>query len=217
MIILFNKIKARYLWIMALVLFLIGVGLIFLIPVLNIQNTTPIVIVLVIIFIVTTFLVQSATYKSFSKKMKRKYVKKVYVGTEDIKELMLNKGFKNKEEVFGESFYYKDKIKAYKVSVITKSDLFFLPEENKKETEKPVVDFSKCKKLAGIDIFLDINDNVLDKAPDFTINTKTFSYIALTYENDKFILNNYEEIEDLEIKEMMQFLFDTLGLKEVNN
>ena len=211
----FNKIKARYLWILAAVLFLIGVGLIFLIPVLNITNTTPIVIILVIIFIITTFLVQSATYKSFSKKVKRNYIKKIYVGTDDIKELMLKKGFKNTVEDFGESFYYKDKDKAFKVSVVTKSELFFLPFDESNDKRKPIVDFSKCKKLAGIDIFLDVNDNVLDKAPDFTINTKTFSYIALTYENNKFILNNYEKIEDAEISEMMQFLFDTLGLKEV--
>jgi hypothetical protein len=212
---LFRNIKARYLFIIAGVLFLIGIGLIFLIPLLKIKDTTPIVIALVIVFLVSTFLVQSATYKAFSKKRKINYLTKKYVGNDDIDELLIKNGFKKDKESFGYSYYNKDKIKAYKISIITDSKAFFKPDSNEDKNKKPVVDFSSCKKLAGIDIFLDVTDEVLDKAPDFTINTKTFSYLALVFKDNKFNLLNYMEIEDLEIREMMSYLFSVLQFEEV--
>ncbi len=213
----FKNIKARYLFIAAGVLFLIGIGLIFLIPVLKISDTTPIVVCLVIIFLLSTFLIQSGTYKAFSRKKKTNYIVKKYVGEEDINDLLISKGFKSDKEDGGVSYYYKEGKHAYKVSINTNASNFFRPvSEDNSKNKKPVVDFSNCTKLAGIEIFLDVTDEVLDHAPDFTINTKTFSYIALVYKDGVFTLMNYEEINDLEIREMMNFLLETLKFKEIN-
>ena len=143
-----KKIKARTVWIIVGVLFLVAIGLIF-----AVQYTQDILnkvclVSLIVCFILITILIQFASFKSFGGMKNIKYAEKEYkTDLEYIEDELVKLGYKKTKRVYGNSYLLIDNKHAYKVSIINSSEAYFSNTEEDKS--KPNKELDKCETFLG--------------------------------------------------------------------
>lgn len=187
-----KKIKARTLWIIVGILFLVAVGLIF-----AVQYTTDVLnkvclISLIICFILITILIQFASFKSFGKIRDIKYIEKEYkTDLENIEEELIKIGYKKTKRAYGNSYLLIDGKHAYKISIVNSSQAYFSNTEEDKS--KPNKELDKCETFFGLEIFNEIDEVNFKKLVEFTIQTNNIYYTAFVkMENGNYKCLNYE-------------------------
>ena len=137
-----RNIKARYLWIMVVALFLIAIGLIVGCSYASGTLNTILIVFLAIDFISLTIVIQAASFKTFKYKPRtKKLPTKEYLSDIDLRGLA-DKGFSYTEREYG---YTAIKIvgrNAYKITVVEDSNLYYHP--TKEENGKPNKALDKC-------------------------------------------------------------------------
>lgn len=209
-----KNIKARTLWIIVAVLFVIVIGLIFLCPNTDGALNTIIIIGIAISFLAITFLVQAASFKSFKPKQKaQNYIVKEYIYDGNIETLLMKKGYEKRNKTYGKSYLKIDGNYAYKVVLVENIENYFKEDPNDVGEPNPKLD--SCEKLIGIEIFLEIDEASIRKIPDFSFQGKNVYYTALVkQDNDRYVCMNYLEPNDDNIK-IYEELFQDLELKEI--
>ena len=211
-----KNIKARYLWIMVLVLLLVAVGLI--IWIVNAPNgmNNVLTVILVVLFIIITFLVQYATFRSYNAKNKNKikYDTKEYERTTDLKEALENAKFKKKDRHYGDSYIKIDGKVAYKVVLINDINAYYDHEDDQNyEADKRL---DSCNLMIGLEIFNEVTEDAISRIPDYSFEIERVYYTALVAKDDnKYVCLNYIKPSDNH-KEYVDNLLTTLGLKEIN-
>lgn len=210
----FKNIKAKTLWILTAVVFVITIGLIVLLTQVSREYNTVIVVFMIIGFVLMTFLIQAASYKSFKFKAKKiPVIEKEYETDLDIiSELRKNK-YKERDKSFGVSFLKVSKPNAFKVSIITDIHAYYSPQES--DNSKGDKELDSCDRMIGIEIFENYNAEDLEKFRDYSLQGNNIYYTCLyKVDDNKYICPNY--IEPLENhKKNFDALFEELGLKEV--
>ena len=211
-----KKIKARYLWIITGILFLIAIGLIIAVQYTKDTLNKVCLVSLVVTFILITILIQVASIKSFSAKRYIKYIEKEYKKEiEDIEDNLLKLKYKLTNRSFGRTYLLiKNKI-AYKVSFVDSSINYF--SNSGEDDVKPNKELDSCKAFIGIEIFNEIDEANFNKLKEFTIQTKNIYYTSVVkMDNDNYKCLNYEEPNENH-KEAYDNLFNDLGFKIVDN
>ena len=209
-----KNIKARYVWILIAVLFLVAIGLIF--AILNAPNgaNQALTIILVIVFILITFLVQFATYKTFSARQAKKmnYPTKTFKTEENLSEKLLDLKYKKSERGYCDSYLKIENKIAYKVVLINDIEKYYNHDEEAYEADKRL---DSCKAMIGIEIFNEVSVDALKKIPDYSFEVKNIYYTALVLKEDgTYVCLNYIEPNEYH-KEYVSKVFNDLGLTEL--
>ena len=210
-----RNIKARTLWIIAAVLFVVAIGLIFATQKTSGTLNRVCLISLIATFVIITILIQFATLKSFNGKKSIKYKTEEYhTDLSDLEEKLSSIGYKKTTKSFGNCYLLiKDK-KAYKVSIINNSANYFNYDE-KDDKSKPNKELDSCKIFTGIEIFMEIDDANFNKLVEFTIQTNNLYYTALVkLENGNYKCLNYEKPNDVH-EESVTNIFNDLEMTKV--
>lgn len=215
-----KRLSKKTLWIIALILFIIAVGLIFLCTIVKDPWNKIIIILMTVDFILMTFVVQYASFQSFKAKSKKiNYPRKEFSSNYTIMHDSLSKlGAKRRKTSFGESFLLiKDKT-AYKISFVDDYIAYFdTTEEENESNSKPNKELDSCNKFIGLEIFRDIDEKNLVKLPDFSLQGEKIYYTALLYQyDDVFVCLNYLEPNE-GFKDLISYLFELLKLEEIEN
>ena len=191
-----KKIRARTVWIIVGILFLIAVGLIFAVQYTNDVLNKVCLVALIITFILITILIQLASFKSFSGMKNIKYPEKEFkTDLENLEYNLVDLGYKQTKKNFGNSYLLIDNKHAYKISFIDSSVEYF--SNTKEEKSKPNKELDKCETFMGIEIFNQIDDINYRKLTEFTIQTKNIYYTAFAKtESGNYRCLNYEEPND---------------------
>ena len=212
-----RNIKARTLWLIALILLVIGVGLV--IGCIYTDNATnkAMIVLMTVDFVILAFVIQFASFKSFKYKPKKKdYITKKYTNENDLLDKLKSLKFEQRERSYGVSFLKIEKRSAYKVVLITDPDGYFNHDENDDNVE-PNKALDKCLTFTAVEIFLNSNDLVREKLPDFTIQVEKVYYTSLEKIDDGlYLCHNYEKPNEKHIDDV-NHLYDMLGFKEVND
>lgn len=212
-----KKLSIKVIWLLILILFLIAVGLLFLLPHTNDPLTKILIVIVVVIFILITILIQLAAFRSFSTKRLIKYKEMEYSAKDiDLDQRLTELKYIKTNKSYGASYLLiKDK-KAYKISIINDSYKYF--DESKEENNSSNVSNKKldeCKTFTGIEIFNEIDEKNLNKLADFTIQTKNVFYMALVkLENNNYKCLNYENIKE-EHKDSYNNILKDLQIEEI--
>ena len=208
-----RKLSAKVLWIITAVLFVLAIIDIIVIPHTVNPYNKVLTVILIIIFLLITILIQFATYKSFSKKRKIKYNTMEFESNiEDFKDELLNIEYKRTSRKYGDSFLKIDNKIAYKVTIVNDSLKYFNNDEE--DNHKANKELDRCNTFCAIEIFLSVTEDVLNKIPDFMIQTDKIYYFALVKtEEGYYRCLNYEKPNDNHIESVNNLLND-LGLKE---
>ena len=203
-----KKIKARTLWIIIAILFVLAIIDIIIIPHTNKPLNTVLTVILIAIFLIITILIQFATYKSFSKKRTIKY-KTIEFKSNDIdydKEL-LDKKYKRSNRKYGFSYLKIDNKHAYKVTIVNDSDKYFNNDDE--SNEKANKELDRCNTFIAVELFLSVTDEALKKIPDFMIQTDKIYYFALVKtEEGNFRCLNYEKPNENHIDQFNNIIND---------
>jgi len=195
-----RKIKARTLWIIVGILFILAVGLIFAIQYSSDILNKVLLVTLVIDFILITVLIQFASFKSFGKVRNIKYETIEYkTDISDIESELKKQGYKKTKRNYGASYIFiKDK-HAYKIAIVSDSISYFSnTEENDNTPANKELD--KCETFLGIEIFESIDEKNIEKLKEFTIQTKNIYYTAFVkMENGNYKCLNYEAPNEIHL------------------
>ncbi len=211
-----RNIKARTLWILAVVELLLSVGLIFAcIYTKDILNKVMI-ITMTVMFVLLTITIQAASFKSFRYRPKKNYIVKKYVNSNDLYGKLVDLNFDLRERAYGKSYIKIEGKSAYKVVLISDPNGYFHhedePESN--QDDKLGEKLDKCNTFTAIEIFLNTNSEVKEKISDFTIQVEKIYYTAFEKaDDDTFICYNYEKPNDKH-KDDYNHLLDILGFSE---
>ena len=190
------KLKKWQLWTIVGVTLGIAVGLIW--WNLYATNKTAVTILLVIDFLIMTFSLQIAIQKTFKFKPKKKIYKTLEfpLSLDMLLVNLNNKGYKKRDIPFGYSFMKISNRIAYKVTFITDANKYLEDIEVKDDGNNPSLD--KCKKFVGFEIFVDYNEKILERLPDFSFQGKNIYYegFYLVKNEDKLIETNVIEPDD---------------------
>ncbi len=214
-----RNIKTKYLWISVVISFLIAGGLIFAVTQTEGVWTNVVIVLIAVVFIYTTIAIQIAATKSFRYKPKPKHYtqKKFVIHPTQLDDLLKGKGYKPRVTPYGISYLKVDVPNAYKVVLIKDALKYFQPEETTSST-KTEKNLEKCQKFIGCEIFLDVNEDVLKKLPDFNIQGDKIYYAGYYVEEQRMICPNFLEplepfidlyqtiLNDLEISEEQENL-----------
>ncbi len=209
-----KNIKARTLWIITGVILLLVIGLVILIPIVDKQFTTLIIVFMVIGFVLLTILIQVASYKSFKFKPKELPVEIKEFTTElDIIQTLKKNKYKERNKSFGVSFLKVSKPNAFKVTVITDIEAYYNPSDTDNSNSDKELD--NCDRMIGLEIFLNYKEEDLPKFKDYSLQGNNIYYTCLyKTEDNKYVCPNYlEPIENH--KKNYDTLFNELGLKEI--
>ncbi len=211
-----RNIKARTFWLIALALLLAGVGLIIGCIYTDNQTNKVMIILMTVDFVILAFVIQFASFKSFKYKPKKKeYITKKYSNDNDLLDTLKKLKFELRERSYGSSFLKIEKRHAYKVVLITDPDGYFNHEEPD-DNQEPNKELDKCLTFTAVEIFLNSNDLVREKLPDFTIQVEKVYYTALErIEDGLYLCHNYEEPNEKH-KPCVDYLYEMLGFKEVD-
>lgn len=211
-----KNVKARTLWIITGVIFLIVVGLIVLLTQVDKQFRTVIVVFMIIGFVLLTFLVQAASYKSFKFKPKEvPTIEKEYLIDEDIISILRKNKYKERDKSFGISFLKVSKPNAFKVSIVTDINNYYNPQDT--DDQKSDKELDACDRMIGIEIFENYNEEDLKKFKDYSLQAKNIYYTCLyRVSNNKYVCPNYLA-PDENHQRNYEALFKELGLKEIIN
>lgn len=214
-----KNIKARTLWIIVAIELLVGVGLIFACIYTSDAINKVMIVLMTISFVLLTFTIQFATMKSFRYKPKKNnYIKKEYINDNDLFDKLKELKFDLRERSYGKSYLKIENRSAYKVVLVSDADGYFNHEENDNETNEEVnKKLDKCLTFTAVEIFLNSNDIVKEKITDFTIQVEKIYYTALEkIDDNKYLCHNYEAPNEKH-KDDLNYLYEMLGFKEVEN
>ena len=211
-----KKIKARTLWIIVGILFLIAVGLIFAVQYTNDVLNKVCLVSLIVCFILITILIQFASFKSFGGQRNIKYKTKEYeTSIDNLEDKLIELGYKKTKRVYGNSYLLIDNKHAYKVSIINSSNAYFSNTEEDKS--KPNKELDKCETFLGLELFNEIDEDNFKKLVEFSIQTKNIYYTAFVkMDNGNYKCLNYEKPNEIH-KNCYDKLMNDLGLKEIIN
>lgn len=208
----YKPIKPWVLWLIAGITFLAGIGII----VWNIyaQNRTAATVVLMIDLIIMTFSLQAAIARSVKfKPKKRKYKTNVY--KKDINEIensLIENNYSKRDTNFGYVYMKVVGKTAYKVTFINQLDVYLKPVEEDKKDDKKQESFpglNKCSKFVGFEIFLEVNDVVLERLPDYSFQGKNIFYEGFYFDKEA---NELKEVNVLDPTE--EFVSPVCNLKK---
>lgn len=208
-----KNIKARTLWIIVVVLFVIAIGLIFICPNTDGVLNTIIIVGIAITFLAITFLVQAASFKSFKPKQKvPNYIRKEFIYEGSFDKLLDDKKYEKRNKTYGRSYLKIVDKYAYKIVLIDNITNYF--KEDPSDIGEPNPKLEKCEKLIGIEIFLEIDEESIRKIPDFSFQGKNVYYTALVkQDNNIYVCMNYIE-PNLDNLKIYEELLEDLELKE---
>ena len=189
-----KNIKARYFFILAGITLALAIGTVFLIPILNGNWTYFFIALLIIFFIITTFAVQLGTRNIFIAKNQKKIYNTIsFESAADFKEELENDGFKSSTYKFG---YVLKKIvdkKLYKVVLVNNNEEYFKFDEKENDN----LNVSSCKLLIGIEVFYKEDEDVIKKAPDYSLDLSNIYYTSLIKDDDnKYFIPDYVESQN---------------------
>ena len=192
-----KKIKARTLWIIVAILFLIAIGLIFAVQYTSGGLNKFLLVSLVICFILITILIQFASLKSFGKSRNIKYDEIEYkTNLDNIEDELIKLGYKKSKRNYGASYLLIKDTHAYKIAIVNNSNKYFSNTEE--DTSAPNKELDKCETFMGIEIFNEIDEANFNKLKEFTIQTKNIYYTAFVkMENGNYKCLNYEAPNDI--------------------
>ncbi|MDE5714952.1 MAG: hypothetical protein K2I42_02360 [Anaeroplasmataceae bacterium] len=210
-----RNIKARYIWISVAVAFLAAIGLIIGVTYTKGNMTTFVIVLIAIVFIYMTIAIQIASAKTFRYKAKKiVYPKRNYsFSVEDFDSLLKQKGYKPRTTPYGMSYLRVDALNAYKVVLIKNAQKYFNPEENE-QASSPNKSLEKCQKFIGFEIFLDYDEETLNKLPDFNIQGNNIYYSGLYKQEKQLCCPNYIEPKE-EFINLYQSILEDLELKTI--
>ncbi len=205
-----KNIKARYFFILAGTTLALAIGTVFLIPILNGNWTYFFIALLIIFFIITTFAVQLGTRNIFIAKNQKKIYNTIsFESDANFKEELENDGFKSSTYKFG---YVLKKIvdkKLYKVVLVNNNEEYFKFDEKENDS----LDASSCKLLIGIEVFYFEDENVVKKAPDYSLDLSNIYYTSfIKGEDNKYVIPDY--VESKNHKEDFDYLLNILKLEK---
>lgn len=209
-----NKIKVKYLWISIAVAFVVGGLLIFGVTLTEGFMTNVVITLIAIDFIYMTIAIQVASSKSFKFKPKKEiYPVKEYSFSKGIEVVLKKQGYKLRETKYGNNYLKIVNDVAYKVVFIKNVDNYFNQEEEPVKSGNR--DLEKCKKFIGFELFLNYNEDTLNKLPDFCLQGKNVYYAGFYYDNESntLICPNYIEPDD-NFKESIRILYKDLNMNE---
>ena len=216
-----RNIKARYLWITSLVLFLAGIGLIFACVYTKDSLNRVMVVIMAIDFVLLTFTIQFATTKSLKFKPKKvNYITKEYKNTNSLAKVLVDNGFEKRSRSYGDSYLLIKNKNAYKVVLVSDPSSYFNNDEDNEEVKKENTELDECNVFIGVEVFLSTNSDLVSKLPDFTLEGGRIYYTALEYKgNNNYLCHNYvkpnkDHIEAFNnLLEMLGFV-DNNGIEE---
>ena len=205
-----KNIKARYFFILAGIFLALAIGTVFLIPIINGNWTYFFIALLVIFFIIITFSVQIGTRNLFiSKSQKKLYNTISFESNVNFKEELISNDFKLFEYKFG---YVLKKIidkTLYKVVLVTNNEEYFKFDEKENDS----LDASSCKLLIGIEVFYFEDENVVKKAPDYSLDLSNIYYTSfIKGEDNKYVIPDY--VESKNHKEDFEYSLNILKLEK---
>ncbi len=184
-------------------------------------NRTIVTILLVIDFLIMTFALQMAIASTFKYKPKPKHYKKANhpFDVDNFADKLIKNGYTQKSTRFGFGFMKIIGKTAYKIVCITDANEYLKPaeelteEENKKQkAETPGL--SKCTRFVGFEVFLDHNQKVLERLPDFSFQGKNIFYEGFYYDGDTKNLVEVNVIKpDEEFRAAVETLRKDLGVE----
>lgn len=216
----FKNVKAKTLWILSIVMFLAVIGLIIATLFTKEPYNKILIGVTVVMFLMITLTVQSASFKTFSGKTKKKnYTKKEFeTSTTDIIKRLEDMGFKKRERRYGYSFIKVEKPNAFKVNVVTDIEAYLnvdpkeSPEQDDPETAKKL---DQCDRMIGFEMFDIVTEEYLSKIADFTIQAGNIYYTAFVKkENGNYLCLNYEAANENHLRNYDRLL-EMLDMKEI--
>ena len=209
-----KNIKARTLWIITGIIFVITVGLIVLLTQVDRQYNTVIIVFMIIGFVSMTFLIQAASFKSFKFKPKDiPTIEKEYVTDVDIISTLRKNKYKEKDKSFGTSFLKVAKPNAFKVTIVTDINAYYEPQDN--DNQKSDKELDSCDRMIGIEIFENYREEDLVKFKDYSLQGKNIYYTCLyKVDDNKYVCPNYLA-PDENHQRNYDALFEELGLKEI--
>ncbi len=212
-----RNIKARYLWLTSLVLFLAGIGLIFACVYTSDGLNRVMVVIMAIDFVLLTFTIQFATTKSLKFKPKKaNYITKKLKNTNKLAKVLVDNGFEKRSRSYGDSYLLISNKNAYKVVLVSDPVRYFDNDEDNEEVKKENTELDECNVFIGLEIFLSVNSDLITKLPDFTLEGGRIYYTALEYKgNNNYICHNYIE-PNKDHLEAFNNLFKMLGFEENN-
>lgn len=190
-----KKIKARYVWITILILFLLALALVYGCTQATGTMNTVLIVFLAIDFIAMTILIQVAGAKTFRYKPKKiNYPTAEYEADPNIIKGNLKKlGYKERITPFGASYLAIYNKTALKVTIINNDEAYFNPEN--KDTSKPNHSLDNCTGFIGFEIFMSMNKENQEKLPDFSIQGQNVYYTAFLYDDENNCFKCFNKVE----------------------
>ena len=211
------KIKTRYIWLMALILFLLAIGFILLAIYTPTGMSNKLFVVLMTIdLILFTFVIQWGIQRSIKFKPKKiEYETKLYESNLDFDDALKNNKFDLRNRSYGRSYIKIEGKNAYKVVLVNDPEGYF-NSDNSDSTDKNLAKrLDRCETFTAVEIFLNTNDEIKSKIADFTLQGDKVYYTALERIDDGYLCHNYEEPSEIH-KLNLAHLYEYLGLTEKN-
>lgn len=213
----FNKLKARYLWILFAVCVVLCAGMVFLCTKINNRKLT--MVILIVVFLLTSFVFQAAISKSMMIKTKKKMYnpKNVnFIGVNEAEDRLLKDGYNKVTFSYGVSFTKVLKRVCYKVLFVNNIENYYNPTDDDKS--KPTTkNIDNCLKMISIEVFLDTNDTLLERVGEFSIEAEKVLFKGF-YLDESLIDPNFMTFSD-KFKDEYESMLDTIGItyEEDNN
>lgn len=190
-------IKARTLWIITAVIFLLVIGLVILLPFIGSEYSSLVLTFMIIGFVLLTILIQWASFKSFKYKPKKEPTTPIIFTTElNIEEVLLKNKYKVRNRGYGISYLKIDRPNAFKITIVKNSEAYFNPDD--KEVAEGDKELDKCDRMLAFEIFLDYKEEDIIKMCDYSIQGKNIYYTAFYLNsNNEYVCPNYKAPEEV--------------------
>lgn len=209
-----KNLKPRTLWIILAILLVLLLSFIAICPFTDGALNTCMLVLIGVDLVLITILIQYASAKTFKFKAKNNYIKKEYIGPNNIIDTLNNLGFKERKREYGLSYLKINGDVAYKVTLVNDIDIYFTPVENE-ENNQSDSNLKNCKTFIGLEIFTDCNEKHIHKIPDFSIQGNNVFYTALIKTDEVYTSLNYIEPIDIHKDNYLDLLNDLgINIKE---
>lgn len=209
------RLKARYYWIISIILLALAAGSILGIIFGDSSLNKFLTFFLTVDLILFTIIFQISIQKSIKfKERKKNYIVKTFKVTKNIEATLEENKFRFRERDYGKS-YIKiiDKV-AYKVVLINNVDGYFNAENEDDNDSEFTKRLNNCHKFISLELFDNINQELQKRIIDFTIQIEKLYITALVKnDSDDYVCLNYE-IPNENHKENVEKLFNLIGLEE---
>ncbi len=209
------KLKARYYFIMFLVMLVVDVLLCF--YTFHQKNNTINIVLLVISFLLTGFIFDMFVNKIFVSKTNKKLFKTktyTYNGIDYIKEKLSD--YTKRNMSYGTIFSKVNDKCLYKITIIDNIKKYheYDPNNDKGHIQTPGVD--KATSMVGLELFVDTDKELLDLIPNYSISNDKMKYSAYYLNNGMIVDPNYLEAVD-SLKDDYNNLLKLVGIYEEDN